>query len=191
MVYSNQEIRRETKLRIKKRQVTRNSAIRTYLLSYYSSKYTYTTLHIVIQIVSHKKTLPVETVFVAGLNLSPSHAFEMSFGTILRCVSRSTLKHTYRATSNCTTRNSYRMSGLLSSIYPLRDNLPLSMRLEQISSYHTSVIALKETKTNEKFHLKLETVNEHLRKMEYAVRGVVPMRAGEIENAIQNVSRPS
>ncbi len=79
------------------------------------------------------------------------------------------------------------MSGL-SAIYPFMENLPLSVRLEQVSPYHTSVIATKEAKTNEKFRLKLNTVNEHLRKMEYAVRGIVPSRAAEIEQAIKNVS---
>ncbi len=39
-----------------------------------------------------------------------------------------------------------------------------------------------------KFRLTVDTVNEHLRKMEYAVRGVVPTKAGEIEAAIKNVS---
>ena len=83
------------------------------------------------------------------------------------------------------------------STYPLTEHFPLAMSMRpnyQISSYHSSPVKLMENKTTlynankKKFRLTVDTVNEHLRKMEYAVRGVVPTKAGEIEAAIKNVS---
>lgn len=72
---------------------------------------------------------------------------------------------------------------------PLTENFPLSVRLSPLSSYHTSVISLKEPtgkSSDKKFKLTLDTVNEHLRKMEYAVRGLIPSKAAEIEKAMKN-----
>lgn len=65
---------------------------------------------------------------------------------------------------------------------------------EHWNSYHSSVISLKEpgpkphNGQKEKFKLTIDTVNEHLRKMEYAVRGTLPMMAAQIEKEIKNVS---
>ncbi len=79
------------------------------------------------------------------------------------------------------------------TIYPLAEHFPLAMKQNNQMSAYSSVISLMDNKTTyinakKKFRLKVDTVNEHLRKMEYAVRGVVPTKAGEIETAIKNVS---
>ena len=74
------------------------------------------------------------------------------------------------------------------------EHFPLAMKQNNQMSPYSSVISLMDNKTTyinakkKKFRLKVDTVNEHLRKMEYAVRGVVPTKAGEIETAIKNVS---
>jgi len=59
------------------------------------------------------------------------------------------------------------------------------------SEFHSTLILREEgkQKNGDKFKLTIKTVNEHLKKMEYAVRGVVPMKANEMEAAIRKVRR--
>ena len=80
-----------------------------------------------------------------------------------------------------------------SSLCPLTEHFSLRrVRLAPLSSYHTSVISLKEPSPKRsddgKFKLTLDTVNRHLRNMEYAVRGLIPIKAAEIEKALKQVS---
>ena len=120
--------------------------------------------------------------------------FNMSVST-LRSLGSCALKHSPRAASRTlntrATHRAWRMSGP-SSLCPLTEHLPLRVRLAPLSSYHTSVISLKEPSPKRsddgKFKLTLDTVNRHLRNMEYAVRGLIPIKAAEIEKALKQVS---
>lgn len=82
-------------------------------------------------------------------------------------------------------------SGMFATDYSImnRSLHPLSQGLSQVSPIHSTAIPLQNSKydPDSKFKLTLETVNESLRKMEYAVRGKIVMEAKQIVKNIQNV----
>ena len=58
-------------------------------------------------------------------------------------------------------------------------------RLRRVKGSHSTPLF---TERRQKFRLTYETLNDHVKKMEYAVRGMIPQEAARIQKAITKVS---